>query len=98
MRVSKISNVSRLRHPYTRRLLSNLIGRDPNRVFASTPAELRRLVRELTRNELIRRPARGKWPIAWIVHHLADTEVGFAFRIRLAMAESGAPFQPFDQD
>jgi len=98
VRVARKPEISRIRHEYPRRLIAGLAGRDPNRVFAATPAALRRLVRGLTARELTRRPVRGKWPIAWIVHHLCDTELGMAFRIRMAMAESGSRFQSFDQD
>ncbi len=98
MRVARKPDVSRVRHEYPRKLIAGLSGRDPNLVFASTPAAVRRLVRGLTTKELCRRPAPGKWPIAWLVHHLCDTEVGMAFRIRMAMARSGVRFQSYDQD
>ncbi|HLF14490.1 MAG TPA: DinB family protein, partial [Bacteroidota bacterium] len=45
-----------------------------------------------------RRPGRGKWPIAWLVHHICDAEIALAFRIRLALAQSGTRFQAYDQD
>jgi len=84
--------------PYAKRLLSTLGTKDPHRVFASTPAGLLRLVGGMTREDFARRPPGGRWPVAWIVHHLADAEVGMAFRIRMALAESGARFPAFDQD
>lgn len=88
----------RMKDPYLKSMLTNLVGRDPNRVFSSTPAALRRLVRGLTNSQLKRKPSGGKWPIAWIIHHMCDAEVGMAFRIRMAMAQRGVRFQAFDQD
>jgi hypothetical protein len=98
MRVSRVGSVGKVRNPYARRILSNLGGKDPQRVFASGPAELKKAIRGLTTAELSRRPGKGKWPIAWLVHHICDAEVGLAFRIRLALGQSGARFQAFDQD
>jgi hypothetical protein len=98
MRISKVGPVSKIRNPYARRILSNLEGKDPHRVFEAGPRELKKALRGLTAAEMAWRPARGRWPIAWLVHHVCDAEVGLAFRIRLAMGQSGAKFQAFDQD
>jgi hypothetical protein len=98
MRVSRVGSVSKIRHPYAKRILSNLQGKDPHRVFASGPAELKKAVRGLSAAELSWRPGKGKWPIAWLVHHICDAEVGLGFRVRLAMGQSGTRFQAFDQD
>jgi hypothetical protein len=98
MRVSRVGPIAKIKHPYAKRILSNLEGKDPQRVFASGPAGLRKAVRGLTPAELSWRPGKGKWPIAWLVHHVCDAEVGLAFRIRLALGQSGTRFQAFDQD
>lgn len=98
MRVPKPDPPSRIRDAYSRRILGNLRGLDPQKVFESGPRDLARAIRGLTPSQLRRRPAPGKWPIAHLVHHICDAELGLAFRIRQALSESGRPFQVFDQD
>lgn len=98
MRVARVRSAGSIRHPYVRRILTNLEGKDAHRVFASGPGELRRAIRGLSGAQMKRVPGPGKWPIAHLVHHICDTEVGLGFRLRLALSASGARFQAFDQD
>ena len=48
--------------------------------------------------ELDARPAPGKWSAREIVHHLADSEMMSAVRLRLVVAETNAAIRPYDQD
>ena len=48
--------------------------------------------------ELDARPAPGKWTAREIVHHLADSEMASATRLRLLVAEDHAQIRPYDQD
>lgn len=48
--------------------------------------------------ELDARPAPGKWTAREIVHHLADSEMNSAIRLRKLLAEEGALIQAYDQD
>jgi hypothetical protein len=98
VRVSRVTTVSGLRNAYTRRLLSNLDGLDPMAVFSSTPRRLAGLLRSAPAGALRKRWGPGKWPAAWVVHHLCDAEIGLAFRIRQVVAESPAQFVAYDQD
>jgi hypothetical protein len=43
-------------------------------------------------------PAPGKWTARQIVHHLADSEMTSAVRLRLLVAEENAPIRAYDQD
>lgn len=45
-----------------------------------------------------REPAPGKWSIAEILAHLADTEIVVAWRLRHILGNNGAPIQPYDQN
>jgi hypothetical protein len=47
---------------------------------------------------LRKRPAPGKWSIAEIVAHIADTELVGGYRIRAILGAPGTPIQGFDQD
>lgn len=68
------------------------------RVQATTPARLRRAMANLSRADLARRPAPGKWSIKEIICHLADVEVVNGWRYRMILAQSGSSLTAFDQD
>jgi hypothetical protein len=51
-----------------------------------------------TEDELDARPAPDKWSAREIVHHLADSEMTAAIRLRLLLAEERAAIRPYDQD
>jgi hypothetical protein len=98
MRLPKVKTGERVRDPYARRLLSYLEGKDPQRILASGPRELRNAVRGLSAAELRFRPAPGKWPIGWLAHHMCDAEVALGLRIRFILGRNGARVQAYDQD
>jgi DinB superfamily len=53
---------------------------------------------KITPDELDFRPAPGKWSVREIVHHLADSEVTAAVRLRLLLAEDRPTIRGYDQD
>ena len=48
--------------------------------------------------DLDARPAPGKWTAREVVHHLADSEMTSAMRLRLLLAVDGASIAGYDQD
>jgi DinB superfamily len=48
--------------------------------------------------QLDARPAPGKWSAREVVHHLADSEMTAAIRLRLLLAVDNPPIHGFDQD
>jgi hypothetical protein len=48
--------------------------------------------------ELDARPASGKWTAREIAHHLGDSEMTSAVRLRLLVAEDHAQIRPYDQE
>ena len=52
----------------------------------------------ISEQELDARPAPGKWSAREIVHHLADSEMTSAVRLRRLIAEDRPMFQGYDQD
>src|SRR5688572_27119197 len=50
-----------------------------------------------TDKELDARPAPGKWTAREIVHHLADSEMTAAIRLRLLVAEENAAIRAYDE-
>src|SRR2546428_3760921 len=51
-----------------------------------------------TDEELDARPAPGKWSAREIVHHLGDSEMAAAFRLRLLLATDGPQIAGYDQE
>ena len=83
---------------YTARILSNLAGRDPMQILASTPSRLGELIDGRTLDELARTPDPSRWSVAQILAHLADAEIVGAWRFRSILASDGVPVQAYDQD
>ncbi len=83
---------------YVRLCLELLGDRDPFAVQEATVDELRRLTAGLSRQELTRREAPGKWSILQVVCHLADTEIVYGYRMRLILAEDDPDVPAYDQD
>jgi uncharacterized damage-inducible protein DinB len=83
---------------YTRALLDLLGDQDPIEVQSAQIPVLHRLV-EGIRPELLSRPeAEGRWSIVEVVQHLADTEVVYAYRVRMVLSHDTPEIQPFDQE
>jgi len=51
----------------------------------------------ITEKELDARPAPGKWSAREITHHLADSEMIAAIRLRMLLAEDAATIRAYDQ-
>ncbi|HYL06193.1 MAG TPA: DinB family protein [Thermoanaerobaculia bacterium] len=83
---------------YVRALLRLLGDDEPMEVLAEQPAVLRSLTRGVPRRALRRPEAPGKWSIVEVVQHLADSEVVFGYRLRMALAHEQPRLEGFDQD
>jgi DinB superfamily len=55
-------------------------------------------LQDATDAELDARPGPGTWSSREIVHHLADSEMTSAVRLRLLVAEEHAQIRPYDQE
>ena len=83
---------------YTQRILANTVDQEPLRVQQTTAKKLSTLIQKLNKKQLTRRPAPGKWSIAEILAHLADTELAGGWRMRMILSQNGTPVQAFNQD
>jgi uncharacterized damage-inducible protein DinB len=83
---------------YVERIHRCLGNRGPLSVQRRTPASLARKIAGVPRRVLTRSPAKGKWSIAQILAHLAETELAWGYRIRKILEENGVPLQGYDQD
>ena len=83
---------------YTQRIIAHTDNKEPLQVQQTTAKKLSTLIRKLNKKQLTRRPAPGKWSIAEILAHLADTELAGGWRMRMILTQNGTPVQAFDQD
>lgn len=68
------------------------------RIYGSGPARVREVLSGLSADQLRERADTDRWSIQEIAFHLADAEIMGAARVRLALAEPGAPVPVYDQD
>lgn len=70
------------------------------RTYATSADEIRRLVEALTDDELDRRPVDEPdgWTARQIVHHLADSEMTSAIRLRRLLAEDAPEIAAYDEN
>jgi DinB superfamily len=85
-------------HEYRERILSYVATAEPLELQQATLDKLGHLIEPSPAAQIRKRPEAGKWSIAEIVAHLADTELVVGYRIRLILGAPGTPIQAFDQD
>jgi tRNA-binding EMAP/Myf-like protein len=79
--------------------LKDLVGgEDPLTILSDTPARIRSLITGIDAAVLRHKPHPGKWSIAEIVAHLADSELVFGYRLRMVFTVNGTHLQAFDPD
>ncbi|MFZ0086127.1 MAG: DinB family protein [Candidatus Acidiferrales bacterium] len=83
---------------YIQRILGHVEWQAPLKVQAGTAKKIAKLLKGVPASKLRKRPAPGKWSIAEIVTHLADTEIVGGFRMRMILGAPGTPIAAFDQD
>jgi hypothetical protein len=78
---------------------ADLVGeQDPLTLLGSTPLRIAELVRGFDRSRWASSYAPGKWTAAQLVLHLAQDEIGWCNRIRLALSVEGYVVQPYEGD
>jgi uncharacterized damage-inducible protein DinB len=83
---------------YIKAVLELLGELDPSAVLRETPSALARAIEGLSSQHL-RQPERaGKWSIGQILQHLADSEIVWAWRMRLILAQDRPTLTGYDQD
>lgn len=83
---------------YVSAVLELLGDRDPRIVLRDTPAEIRRTVGARDPEDLRRPERRGKWSALEVIQHLADSDLVWAYRMRLVLAEDRPRLTSYDQD
>lgn len=78
---------------------ADLVGsHEPLALLASTPKRIAELVRTWDAKRWASSYAPGKWTAAQIILHLAQDEIGWSNRIRLALSVDGYVVQAYDAD
>jgi DinB superfamily len=82
---------------YRERLLGLLGDRNPLEALEANSRRVESVARRLGDQGLSRSYGPGKWTGKQILAHLADAEIGIAFRIRQVLAEDNHRIQPWDE-
>ena len=72
--------------------------RDALAALEDTPERIRRLVDGMREEDFTRSYGAGKWTVGQLLDHLAEAEIIFGVRMRMALTTPGYVVQPFDQD
>jgi hypothetical protein len=83
---------------YVRALLDLLGPREPLEVLPELTPWLDRRLRGIPDSRLRQPEGPGKWSVAAIIQHLADSEMILGVRGRLILSEDRPPIRGFDQD
>ena len=83
---------------YVRSILALLGDSDPVDVQSQLLGNLRKAIAGLSGDAINRPEAPGKWSIAQVVRHLADSEVVCGWRLRLVLGQDRPAVTGYDQD
>ncbi len=85
-------------HAYVAAILELLGDQDPLTVLRATPGALERAIATTSADVLVRPEAPGKWSMREVLAHLADSDVVWAWRLRLILAQDRPQLTGYDQD
>jgi hypothetical protein len=83
---------------YAGAILALLGDRDPLAVLRETPTALEQAIARLSDEQLRRPEAPGKWAIVQVLQHLADSDLVWAWRVRLILSHDRPTITGYDQD
>jgi hypothetical protein len=83
---------------YVSAVLGLVGSRDPLEILTATPSALRARLSDLPSALLSKLEAPGKWSIAHVVRHLADSELVWGWRLRMVLAHDRPAITGYDQD
>jgi hypothetical protein len=86
------------RAKYAQAVLGLVEGRPPMSVLRETVDAATRAVEGLTAQQLRKPEAPGKWSIAQVLQHLADSDLVWGWRLRLILAQDRPSLTGYDQD
>jgi DinB superfamily len=83
---------------YTAALIGLIGEREPLAVLQQTEVALREEIAVIDAARLSKPEAPGKWSVRQVLAHLADSEIVFGWRLRMALAHDRPDIQGYDQD
>lgn len=83
---------------YVAAILDLLGGKKPVDVLSKTGRALAGAIKGLTPRQLRKREAPGKWSIAQVLQHLADSDLVWGWRVRLILSHDRPTLTGYDQD
>jgi len=83
---------------YVQAILDLVGDRDPLRILKDTPGTIREAVSGVQEKVLSTPEAPGKWSMAQVLWHLADSELVWGFRLRMVLAQERPPLTGYDQN
>jgi uncharacterized damage-inducible protein DinB len=83
---------------YTKRILGYTKNQNALKIQQSTVRKIERLITDVSKQKLMKRPEPEKWSVGEILAHLAEAELVGGYRIRMILSSSGTPIQAFDQN
>jgi uncharacterized damage-inducible protein DinB len=83
---------------YTDAILGLLGSADPLDVLRATGESLRRAVDGMSEVQMSQPEAPGKWSVRHVLRHLADSDLVWAWRLRMVLAQDRPPLTGYDQD
>lgn len=83
---------------YVSAVLALVEGMDPMAVLRETPGAVAATLTSVPRAGWRIPEAPGKWSLAGVVQHLADSELVWGWRLRRVLAEDRPTIEGFDQD
>lgn len=86
------------RSKYSGAILDLLGDREPLAVLRDTPGNAARAMASASPAQLRTPERRGKWSIAQVLRHLADSDVVWGWRMRLILAQDRPQITGYDQD
>ncbi len=83
---------------YVSAILDLLGSQDPMSVLRETPAALGRAIEGVPAAKLMQSERPGKWSVAHVLRHLADSDLVWGWRLRLILAQDRPTITGYDQD
>lgn len=83
---------------YIRAILDLLGDREPFAVLEATSDALRAAIAGMSAAQLATPETSGKWSVRHVLRHLADSEIVWAYRLRMILAEHRPAIAGYDQD
>jgi hypothetical protein len=83
---------------YVKAVLELVGDSDPMEILRETPFVLRTLLEPIPEEALSVPEAPGRWSLGEVLRHLTDSELVWAFRLRMVLAQERPTLHGYDQD